>query len=167
MSRFLPAFASFAVAATLSSAASATLTNSAAIYEILGSVSIAPTSTATFNIGGRNSGLIGPAVPPEFDQFVVTGDFSLAGTLRIAFFNDFVPVLGDSFTLVHAGGDIAFSNKFVSPALPEGLSWQFTVGSGGMFGSEGSTLVASVVPAPGAVALLAIGGLAAGSRRRR
>jgi hypothetical protein len=36
-----------------------------------------------------------------------------------------------------------------------------------MFGAEGSTLVASVVPAPGAIALLAVGGIVSGSRRRR
>lgn len=167
MSRFLPTVVSLAAVVATTSFASAGLANSASIYEVFGSVSIAPTSTATFNIGGRNSGLIGPSVPPEFDQFVVTGDFSLAGTLRIALFNDFVPVQGDSFTLVHALGDVTFSGVFTAPALADGLSWQVTVGSGGMFGAEGSTLVASVVPAPGAIALLAAGGLASGSRRRR
>ena len=167
MSRSLAAILSFAAVAAVTSVASATVTSSAAIYEVFGSVSVAPTSTATFNIGGRNSGLIGPSVPPEFDQFVVTGDFSLAGTLRINLFNDFVPVLGDSFTLVHALGDVTFSGTFTAPALAGGLSWQVSVGSGGMFGAEGSTLVASVVPAPGAVALLAVGGLASGGRRRR
>jgi hypothetical protein len=167
MSRSLTAVVSFATVAAATSFASATLTTSAAIYEVLGSVSVAPTSTATFNIGGRNSGLIGPSVPPEFDQFVVTGDFSLAGTLRIALFNDFVPVLGDSFTLVHALGDVTFSGNFTAPALADGMSWQVTVGTGGMFGTEGSTLVASVVPAPGAIALLAVGGIVSGSRRRR
>jgi hypothetical protein len=167
MSRSLTAVVSFATVAAATSIASATLTTSAAIYEVLGSVSVAPTSTATFNIGGRNSGLIGPSVPPEFDQFVVTGDFSLAGTLRIALFNDFVPVLGDSFTLVHALGDVTFSGNFTAPPLADGMSWQVTVGTGGMFGAEGTTLVASVVPAPGAIALLAVGGIVSGSRRRR
>jgi len=167
MSRSLTTAISFVAVAAATSFASATVTNSAAIYEIFGSVTVAPTSTATFNIGGRNSGLIGPSVPPEFDQFVVTGDFALAGTLRIALFNDFVPVLGDSFTLVHALGDVTFSGNFTAPTLGDGLSWQVAVGSGGMFGAEGSTLVASVVPAPGAIALLAVGGLVSGGRRRR
>ncbi len=155
-----------AVAASVTSMASAGVTG-AAIFEILGDLSVSPSSTPTFNIGGVNSGLIGPSVPPEYDQFLVTGNASIAGNLRIELFNGFTPSLGDSFTLIHALGSVTFLGSAIAPALPEGLSWQVTVGTGGAFGPEGSTLVASVVPAPGALALLALAGIGGRRRRRR
>lgn len=139
--------------------------NSPGIVEFFGNVRVRSYSTTNFEISGLGSGLT--SGPVEFDQFIVSGDVNYEGTLAIRLTNGFTPVNGDSWALIQASGSIAFSGLTQLPALGEGLNWNVQVLSGSsVFGSGGASLVASVVPAPGAAALLGMAGLATSRRRR-
>lgn len=139
--------------------------NSPGIVQFSGNVRVRGNSTTNFEIAGHNSGLI--AGPVEFDQFIVAGNVNYEGTLGIRLTNGFTPANGDAWALIQASGTIAFSGMTNLPSLGNGLSWNIQVLSGSsVFGSAGSSLVASVVPAPGAAALVGLAGLATTRRRR-
>ena len=140
--------------------------NSPGIVDVFGNMLLRQNSTINFEIGGYNSGLA--AGVPEFDQFIVTGNVDLVGGIEITLYNGFTPNVGDSWALVQAGGTIAFSGSSVLPQLANGLSWNVQVVSGSQeFGSGGSSLIATVVPAPSAAALVGLAGLIGTRRRRR
>lgn len=139
--------------------------NSPGIVNFTGPVRVRANSQVNFEIGGYNNGLSGGA--PDFDQFLVDGNMLFEGSLGIRLINSFSPNFGDSWTLIQASGSISFSGLTDLPSLGNGLSWNIQIVSGsGEFGGSGSSLVASVVPAPGAAALIGLAGLV-GSRRRR
>ena len=135
------------------------------IVDVFGQMFLRANSTINFEIGGYSSGLSGGS--PQFDQFIVTGNADLQGGIEITLVGGFTPVLGDSWALIQAGGSITFSGVSILPALGSGLSWNVQVVSGsGEFGPSGSSLVATVVPTPGAAALVALAGVLASRRRR-
>lgn len=139
--------------------------NSPGIVNFTGPVRVRTNSQVNFEIGGYNSGLSGGA--PDFDQFIVNGNMLFEGRLGIRMYNGFTPSFGDSWALIQAAGSITFSGLTDLPSLGNGLSWNIQVVAGSSeFGGSGSSLVASVVPAPGAAALIGLAGLV-GSRRRR
>ena len=139
--------------------------NSPGIVNFTGGVRVRSNSTVNFEIGGYNSGLSGGT--PEFDQFIVAGNVLYEGALGIRLYNSFVPNLGDSWALIQASGSITFSGISDLPALANGLSWNLQVVPGSSeFGSGGSSLMATVVPAPSAAALVGLAGLVGGRRRR-
>jgi MYXO-CTERM domain-containing protein len=139
--------------------------NSPGIVDVFGSMFLRQNSVINFEIGGYNSGLSGGA--PDFDQFIVTGNVNLVGDLEITLFNGFSPNLGDSWAIVQSGGSIAYTGVTTFPQLGNGLSWNIQVVAGSSeFGGSGSSLIVSVVPTPGAAALIGLAGLI-GSRRRR
>jgi MYXO-CTERM domain-containing protein len=139
--------------------------NSPGIVDVYGNMFVGTASTVNFELSGLQNGL-GSGVP-EFDQFIVTGSVSYAGKLKITLFGAFSPSLGDSFALIQSGGALNFTGSTILPTLSGGLSWSVAVVAGSSeFGSAGSSLVASVVPAPGAVALIGLAGLATSRRRR-
>jgi hypothetical protein len=135
------------------------------IVDVLGNMQVRSNSNLTFQVGGYNSGLV--SGDPEFDQYIVTGNVNYAGKLTVQLINGLSPHLGDSWALIQAGGTINFSGTSAMPALGGGLSWNVAVVSGSSeFGSTGSSLVISVVPAPGAFALIGLAGMVANRRRR-
>ena len=139
--------------------------NSPGIVNFNGNVRVRSNSTVNFEIGGLNSGLV--SGPTEFDQFIVNGDVNFEGTLGVVLYGGFEPSLGNAWALVQASGAINYSGLSSLPALSGGLSWDIEVVSGSSeFGSSGSSLIVSVVPAPGAAALVAVAGLATSRRRR-
>jgi MYXO-CTERM domain-containing protein len=139
--------------------------NSPGIVNLTGNSRIRASSGVNFEISGLNSGLNGGAV--EFDQMIVTGNMSFEGTLGIRLTGGFTPSYGDSFALVQTGGTLTFTGQTNLPTLAGGLNWNIAVVSGSsQFGSAGYSLVASVVPAPGAAALVGLAGLITGRRRR-
>lgn len=139
--------------------------NSPGIVDVFGNMFLRQNSVINFEIGGYNSGLSGGA--PDFDQFIVTGNVNLVGNLEISLYNGFTPNLGDSWAIVQSGGSIAYTGVTTFPQLGNGLSWNIQVVSGSSeFGGSGSSLIVSVVPTPGAAALIGLAGLI-GSRRRR
>ena len=139
--------------------------NSPGIVDVYGNMFLRQNSSINFEIGGYNSGLSSGA--PDFDQFIVTGNVNLVGNLEITLYNGFAPNLGDSWAIVQAGGTINYTGVTSFPTLSGGLSWNIAVVPGsGEFGGSGSSLVVSVVPTPGAAALVGLAGLI-GSRRRQ
>ena len=139
--------------------------NSPGIVNFTDAVRVRSNSQVNFEIGGYNSGLSGGN--PEFDQFIVAGNVNFEGRLGIRLINGFAPNFGDSWNLIQASGSINFSGLTDLPTLANGLNWSIQVVAGASeFGGSGNSLVASVVPAPGAAALVGLAGLI-GSRRRR
>lgn len=139
--------------------------NSPGIVYLTGNSRVRASATTNFEIAGLNSGLT--SGPVEFDQFIVSGNMNYEGTLGIRLTNGFAPAYGQSWALIQASGTIAFTGITTLPALQDGLSWNIQVVSGSsVFGSGGASLVASVVPAPGAAALVGLAGLATSRRRR-
>ena len=135
------------------------------IVDVFGNMNVRANSNLNFQVGGYNSGLV--SGDPEFDQYIVTGNVNYAGKLTVQLINGLSPQLGDSWALIQAGGTISFSGTTAMPTLGGGLSWNVAVVSGSSeFGSGGSSLVISVVPAPGALALVGLAGLATSRRRR-
>jgi len=139
--------------------------DSPGIVDVYGNMYVRPNSTVNFEIGGFNTGLL--AGNPDFDQFIVTGNVNYQGTLAVRLTNSFSPSLGDSWALIQSGGTITFSGITSLPTLAGGLSWDVqVVGGSSEFGASGSSLVVSVVPAPGAAALIGLAGLVTTRRRR-
>ena len=135
------------------------------IVDVFGNMNVRSNSNLNFQVGGYNSGLA--SGDPEFDQYIVTGNVNYAGRLTVQLINGLSPQLGDSWALIQAGGTISFSGTTAMPTLGGGLSWNVAVVSGSSeFGSGGSSLVISVVPAPSAFALVGLAGIVTSRRRR-
>ena len=138
------------------------------MIEIDGSMRVRPTSSLTVEIGGLSNALAPSGGPVDYDTILCTGLVKIEGAVNIQLVNGFVPVFGNTFEIIASGDDVQLFPTAVinGPALGGGLSWQMYVGSstfGGDFGSK--SLFVTVVPTPGALALLAGAGLLA--RRRR
>ncbi len=71
----------------------------------------------------------GLAAGSEFDQLIVTGTASLAGTLAVVLMDDFVPRFGNSFMVVDGTTTGSFTTLDF-PALSAGLAWELPGGSG-------------------------------------
>ncbi len=105
----------------------------------------AQSGTGAYNvkIGGTGAG--------AFDTLTATGAVTLGGALNVSLVNGFVPVAGNTFTIVTAA---SVTNKFGStnlPALAPGLSWQVSY--------SGTTVVLSVTTVSSPVANLNPGSL--------
>ena len=97
----------------------------------------------------------------EYDRLAVTGDAALAGSLAIIL-DGFSPSLGDSFAIMSIGGsliDAGYVFDFSQAPLDRGLSWD---DSG--FAHSGTI---NIIPEPGTLTLLALGGLVLMRRRHR
>jgi MYXO-CTERM domain-containing protein len=152
-------------ALTLDPGSSAILGGAPGIIDVYGDLSVGAGSSVNFEIAGRRDGLV--SGPAEFDQFIVTGNVNFSGALQVILRGGFTPVYGDSFALIQSAGSLTFTGTTVMPALAAGLSWNVSVVSGSSeFGPSGSSLIARVVPAPGAAALIGLAGLASHRRRR-
>jgi hypothetical protein len=82
----------------------------------------------------------------------------------------YTPSVGNRFELAATQGTIGWSGStlglhLILPTLTAGQSWSTTIESGGLLG--GQSLFITVVPAPGATALLAAATLVGNGRRRR
>lgn len=58
-----------------------------------------------------------------YDRLAVTNSAFLAGKLSVSLINDFVPVAGNSFTVVNAGSITGIFTSFDLPQLTAGLVW--------------------------------------------
>lgn len=91
------------------------------------------------------------------DRLTVTGHAHLDGALLVDLFFDAAPALGDRFDILTAASRSGRFDEVALPALDDGLSWRLR------YSDTGAQL--RVIPAPGAIALLAA--LGAPIRRRR
>ena len=126
--------------------------SSPAVVTFDGNVALGGGCETIMELGGTGAG--------EYDAMKVSGELSLGGDLRVVLIDGFTPDMGDIFTLFDVaslGGTL--TGEFSSLELPEGIDWD----TGDLY----STGTLSVVPEPGTLALLAVGGLALLRRRRR
>ena len=120
--------------------------------------------------GGRIVMEIGGLTPGmQFDQLVVTGDFSLTsnGVIELAFVDGFAPAAGETFALFDVDGAFDSDAAFAVSGLEDG--WQFDTAFDPATGGFTLTSLtdAVAVPEPGALALLAVAALLAFLRHRR
>jgi hypothetical protein len=97
------------------------------ILTITGNYTQGASGTLGMEIGGLTAGT-------QYDQLVVGGSTSLAGTLNTALVNGFVPVSGNTFTLIQSTGPVtgtfttvnqpvgALFNSFYGPTTFEFIS---------------------------------------------
>ncbi len=112
-------------------------------------------STLAFNLGGETQGT-------QYDSLTINGNMTLAGNLELTLTNGFVPLAGDSFTVLTVGSGYALSGAFLDAA--NGGRLVDTNGTGSFLVNYGSGAYANeivltnfqAVPEPATLALLAI-----------
>ncbi|MFL5327601.1 MAG: putative Ig domain-containing protein [Gemmataceae bacterium] len=90
--------------------------------DVTGSYGMSPDAALNIEIGGTVGGV-------SYDQLVVTGSASLAGTLNVSFVNGYTPGGTTDFEIIKYGslsGTFASSNL---PALPSSKHWEIEYGS--------------------------------------
>lgn len=142
--------------------------NSPGVIEIGGTMRVGANANLEFELGGTDNSEALTTGRVQYDTVFVHGDFGLEGILGLSLYNGFAPDVGDSFELVATSGTVTWTGSFplhfTAPTLADGAAWQFTVAAGS---NGGQSIFATVVPGPGAIALLGAAGLAASARRRR
>lgn len=142
--------------------------NSPGVIEVGGNMRVGPNANIEFELGGLDNTQALTSGRVQYDTVFVHGDFRLEGMLNLALYNGFAPTVGNTFELVATSGAVTWTGSFplhfTAPTLAGGATWQFSVGAGT---NGGQSIFATVVPAPGALALLGAAGLAGSARRRR
>ena len=148
--------------------ASLTWGNSPGVIDLLGGMTVQPSAQMLFEIAGTNNSLAPTTGVVDYDTVLADGNVSYQGTLSVALLSGFTPVLGNSFQLIATttGKTVTWNGTLDAPTLAAGLAWQVSVAPSTMEGFGGQSLYLTVVPAPGALALIGTAGLI-GARRRR
>ena len=143
--------------------------NSPGVIEVGGNLKVGANATMVFELTGTNNSRALTTGRVDYDTVLVYGNMILNGLFDVSLGSTFTPSVGNRFELAATSGSITWSGMLglhlSLPALTAGQSWSTTVESGGLLG--GQSLFVTVVPAPGAVALLGAATLVGGSRRRR
>ena len=144
--------------------------NSPGVIEIDGTMRVRSNSRLNVEIGGTSNANALTTGAVDYDTILCTGLVKFEGTLKVSLINGFTPVFGHSFEVIASGTDVQLFNTAVidAPALAGGLSWQLSVGPSSFVGTDyaAKSLFLTVVPGPGALAMLALAGLRPASRRR-
>jgi hypothetical protein len=153
---------------TISNRASLTWGNSPGVIDLLGGMNVQASAQMLFEIAGTNNSAAPTTGVVDYDTVLADGNVTYFGTLSVALLSGFTPVLGNSFQLIAttAGKTVTWSGTLDALPLAAGLAWQVSVAPSTMAGYTGQSLYLTVVPAPGALALLATAGII-GARRRR
>lgn len=125
--------------------------NSPGLMTFEGDLTLEPTATLLFEIGGYDRGV-------EYDAVDVGGDLTYGGDLALSLISGFTPEVGDTFVLFDVVGN--YSGSFTNIDFQDGL--------GGTFDYSTGTLTIIPEPSTWAVFLGAFAlGLAAWRRHRR
>jgi len=153
---------------TISNRASLTWGNSPGVIDLLGGMNVQASAQMLFEIAGTNNSNAPTTGVVDYDTVLANGNVTYFGTLSVALLSPYTPVLGNSFQLIAttAGKTVTWSGTLDALPLAAGLAWQVSVAPSTMAGYTGQSLYLTVVPAPGALALLATAGII-GARRRR
>jgi hypothetical protein len=154
---------------TISNRASLTWGNSPGVIDLLGGMNVQASAQMLFEIAGTSNSLAPTTGVVDYDTVLADGNVTYLGTLSVALLSPFTPVLGNSFQLIAttAGKTVTWNGTLDAPTLAAGLAWQVSVApSTNMAGYTGQSLYLTVVPTPGALALLGPAGVI-GARRRR
>ena len=142
--------------------------NSPGVIEVGGDMRVGANANLEFEIAGTDNSRALTSGRVDYDTIFVFGNFRLEGLATITLFSGFVPAVGDQFELVATSGTVswtgALSTHLAAPTLAGGASWQFSVASGT---NGGESIFATVVPGPGAIALVGAAGIIGSVRRRR
>jgi hypothetical protein len=142
--------------------------NSPGVIEVGGNLSVGQNSRMVFELTGTDNSRVLTSGRVDYDTVLVYGNLTLNGLFDVSLGSGYVPALGNSFELAATSGTISWSGTLglhlSLPALTAGQSWATTI-STGLLGGE--SLFVTVVPAPGATALLGFAALIGNSRRRR
>jgi hypothetical protein len=143
--------------------------NSPGVIEVDGNLKVGANSVMSFELTGTNNSRALTTGRVDYDTVLVYGNMILNGTFAVSLGSTYVPSVGNRFELAATQGTITWSGTLdlhlSLPTLTAGQSWSTTVESGGLLG--GQSLYITVVPAPGASALLAAAALIGNGRRRR
>jgi hypothetical protein len=153
---------------TISNRASLTWGNSPGVIDLLGGMNVQASAQMLFEIAGTSNSFAPTTGVVDYDTVLADGNVTYLGTLSVALLSGFTPVLGNSFQLIAttAGRTVTWSGTLDAPTLAPGLAWQVSVAPSTMAGYTGQSLYLTVVPTPGALALLGTAGII-GARRRR
>jgi hypothetical protein len=153
---------------TISNRASLTWGTSPGVIDLLGGMNVQASAQMLFEIAGTNNSAAPTTGVVDYDTVLAAGNVTYFGTLSVALLSPYTPVLGNSFQLIAttAGKTVTWSGTLDALPLATGLAWQVSVAPSTMAGYTGQSLYLTVVPAPGALALLATAGII-GARRRR
>lgn len=138
------------------------------VIEVGGNMRVGANADLEFEIAGTDNSRALTSGLVEYDTIFVFGNFRLEGLATLSLFRGFVPAVGDQFELVATSGTVSWTGPlsfhFSAPTLAGGASWQFSVASGT---NGGESIFATVVPGPGAIALVGAAGVIGSVRRRR
>ena len=153
---------------TISNRASLTWGTSPGVIDLMGGMNVQASAQMLFEIAGTNNSNAPTTGVVDYDTVLADGNVTYFGTLSVALLSPYTPVLGNSFQLIAttAGKTVTWSGTLDALPLAAGLAWQVSVAPSTMAGYTGQSLYLTVVPAPGALALLATAGII-GARRRR
>ena len=89
--------------------------NSPGMLKVDGSLSLDDAATLAIDLAGTS--------PGEFDRLEVADDLTLDGTLDVQFFDDFSPVVGDTFDVLDWSTLAGMFDEVTLPDLGNGLQW--------------------------------------------
>ena len=143
--------------------------NSPGVIEVDGNLKVGANSRMAFELTGTNNSRVLTTGRVDYDTVLVYGNLTLNGLFDVSLGSTFTPSVGNRFELAATTGTIGWSGTLglhlSLPTLTAGQAWSTTIESGGLLG--GQSLFITVVPAPGAVALLGAATLVGSGRRRR
>ena len=152
----------------IASNASLTWGSSPGVIDLMGGMNVQASAQMLFEIAGTNNSNAPTTGVVDYDTVLADGNVTYFGTLSVALLSPYTPVLGNSLQLIAttAGKTVTWSGTLDALPLAAGLAWQVSVAPSTMAGFGGQSLYLTVVPTPGALALLGTAGVI-GARRRR
>ena len=152
----------------IASNASLTWGSSPGVIDLMGGMNVQASAQMLFEIAGTSNSAAPTTGVVDYDTVLADGNVTYLGTLSVALLSGFTPALGNSFQLIATttGKTVTWNGTLDAPTLAGGLTWQVSVAPSTMAGFGGQSLYLTVVPTPGALALLGTAGIM-GARRRR